>query len=114
MDKDAILRAAGIDGDMLRELQVGPKPLFVRFHFSLPVAQRFSDLTGIKTDLEAVEKICGRLIAEKTSACFAPRLTSGYRWTRFFLRCAVRGSRCALPAHPSVRRTLRDPCGMGA
>lgn len=72
MDKDAILRAAGIDGDMLRELKVGDKPLCVRFDFSLPVAQRFSDLMGLKIDLEAVEKICCRLIAEKDRRVFRP------------------------------------------
>lgn len=72
MDKDAILRAAGIDRDMLHELQLSDKPLFVRFDFSLPVAQRFSDLMSLKIDLEAVEKICSRLIAEKNQRVFCP------------------------------------------
>ncbi|XUW93805.1 hypothetical protein OH764_35585 (plasmid) [Burkholderia sp. M6-3] len=111
MDKDAILRAAGIDGDMLRELQVGPKPLFVRFHFSLPVAQRFSDLTGIKTDLEAVEKICGRLIAEKDQRVFRPEADLGISMDAIFfsdalfaaavvrfLRTHQSGARCGIPA----------------
>jgi len=40
-------------------------PKATRYDFSLPVAQRLSDLVGIKIDLEATEKICARLIAEK-------------------------------------------------
>ncbi|MEX3899924.1 hypothetical protein [Paraburkholderia sp. BR10954] len=58
MDKEAILRAAGIDEETLHQLQVGDKPISVRFDFSLPVAQRFSDLIGVRIDLEAVEKMC--------------------------------------------------------
>jgi hypothetical protein len=41
------------------------KPLSRRYDFSLPVAQRLSDLTGIQGDLKAVEKICARLVTEK-------------------------------------------------
>lgn len=44
---------------------MGDQPQSTRFDFSLLVAQRLSDLTGIKIDLEAVEKICNRLVAEK-------------------------------------------------
>ena len=117
MDKDAILRAAGIDGDMLRELQVGEKPLFVRFDFSLPVAQRFSDLMGIKIDLEAVEKICDRLIAEKDQRVFRPEGDSRMSMDAIFfsdalfaaavvrfLRTHQSGARCRIPA-----AWIRDP-----
>lgn len=66
MDKNEILLAAGIDEGVLRQLQVNnATPLSVRFDFSVPAAQRFSDLVGIRMDLEAVSRICTRLIAEK-------------------------------------------------
>lgn len=47
-------------------------PRSKRYDFSLPIAQRLSDLTGIQGDLEAVEKICARLVAEKDKRVLRP------------------------------------------
>ncbi|OAI63871.1 hypothetical protein RSP795_06680 [Ralstonia solanacearum] len=48
-------------------------PILTRYDFSLPVAQRLSDLTGIKIDLQAVEKVCDRLFEERDKRVLDPQ-----------------------------------------
>lgn len=48
-------------------------PPLTRYDFSLPVAQRLSDLTGIKIDLQAVEKVCDRLFEERDKRALDPQ-----------------------------------------
>lgn len=85
-------------------------PLFTRYDFSLPVAQRLSDLTGIKIDLDAVEKICDRLFAERDKRVVTPDADiAGYMDAMFysdalyaaavvrFMRTHATGSRVGIP-----------------
>lgn len=55
-----------MDDDLLKSLKQHVPlgvPLSTLVDFSVPIAQRLSDLTGIEADLENVEKICKRLEA---------------------------------------------------
>jgi hypothetical protein len=86
-------------------------PILTRYDFSLPVAQRLSDLTGIKIDLEAVERICDRLFAERDKRVLDPQGdTNAYMDAMFysdtlyaaavvrFMRTHATGSRIGIPA----------------
>lgn len=46
--------------------------LTTRFDFSIPEAQRLSDLTGVRSDLEAVGRICQRVQTSASNFGFEP------------------------------------------